>query len=149
MAETDIQTEQTEQNEQAGTAVIFRSEGGLYAFRIDVLLEIITRSDFTFVPCLPDCVIGVINRMGDVIPVIDLRLRLGFPKPEEYGSRSCLMVISAHNTTAAVRVDEAVTSVSLENNFIPLDDDSVIEGICHGEHGERISVLDADKLLNV
>ncbi|SDA15545.1 purine-binding chemotaxis protein CheW [Ruminococcus sp. YE71] len=143
MAEQDIQ------NEKMETAVIFRSEGGLYAFRIDVLLEIITRSEFTSVPCLPDCIIGVINRMGDVIPVIDLRLRLGFPAPEEYGGRSCLMVINSRNTVAAVRVDEAVTSVSLENNFIPLDDDSVIEGITHGENGERISVIDADKLLSI
>ncbi len=146
MAEQDILTEQTE---NAGSAVIFRSEGGLFAFRIDVLLEIITRSGFTRVPCLPDCIIGVINRMGDVIPVIDLRMRLGFPVPEDYGSRCCLMVISAHNTIAAIRVDEAVTSVNLENNFIPLDDDSVIEGITHGENGERISVIDADKLLNL
>ena len=87
--------------------------------------------------------------MGDVIPVIDLRLRLGFPMPEEYGSRSCLMVISARNTVAAIRVDEAVTSVSLEDNFIPLEDDSVIAGIAEGEHGERISVIDADKLLDI
>lgn len=135
-------------NEDLLTAVTFRSEGGLFAIRMDSLLEIIARSDFTFVPGLPECMIGVINRMGDVIPVIDLRLRLGFPLIE-YGPRCCLMVIEHGGTVAAVRVDEALTSVSLEDNFLELGNDSIIAGLANGENGERISVLDIGKLLSI
>lgn len=135
-------------NEDVQTAVIFRSEGGLFAFRIDSLLEIITRSGFTYVPGLPDCIVGVINRMGDVIPVIDLRIRLGFP-PIEYGPYSCLMVIEHENTTAAVRVDEALTSISLEDNFIELDNDSIIAGFAEGSDGERISIIDVEKFFSI
>lgn len=135
-------------NENIQTAVIFRSEGGLFAFGIDLLLEIITRSEFTYVPGLPDCIVGVINRMGDVIPVIDLRRRLGFP-PVEYGPHSCLMVIKQGSTIAAIRVDEAMTSISLEDNYIELGSDSVIAGFAMDEDGQRISVIDAEKLLNI
>ena len=135
-------------NDVASSAVIFRSEGGLFAFRINELLEIITRSDYTFVPGLPNCVIGVINRMGDVIPVIDFRMRLGFP-PTEYGSRSCLMVIEHDTTVAAVRVDEAVTSIDLEDNFVELGNDSIIAGLANGSNGERISVIDAQKFFDI
>lgn len=135
-------------NEDVQTAVIFRSEGGKFAFRIDSLLEIITRSDFTFVPGLPDCIVGVINRMGDVIPVIDLRKRLGFPTVE-YSPHSCLMVIKHHSTVAAVLVDEALTSVDLENNFIELGSNSVISGIAEDADGDRVSVIDAAKFFDI
>lgn len=135
-------------NDGLQTAVTFRSEGGLFAVRIDSLLEIIARSDFTFVPGLPECMIGVINRMGDVIPVIDLRLRLGFPLIE-YGPRSSLMVIEHKGTVAAIRVDEALTSVSLEDNFIELGNDSIIAGLASGANGERISVIDVGRLLSI
>lgn len=135
-------------NDDVQTAVIFRSEGGLFAFRIDSVLEIITRSRFTYVPGLPDCIAGVINRMGDVIPVIDLRIRLGFP-PIEYGPYSCLMVIEHDNTTAAVRVDEVLTSIDLENNYVELGNDSIIAGFAEGADGERISIIDVEKFFSI
>lgn len=53
-------------------------------FGVDILFvqEINRMSQVTKVPNSPDFVDGVINLRGRVIPVIDLRLRLGMPKKE-------------------------------------------------------------------
>ena len=53
-------------------------------FGVDILYvqEINRMSQVTKVPNAPDFVDGVINLRGRVIPVIDLRLRLGMPKKE-------------------------------------------------------------------
>src|SRR3989339_327409 len=53
-------------------------------FGVDILYvqEINRMSQVTKVPNSPDFVDGVINLRGRVIPVIDLRLRLGMPKKE-------------------------------------------------------------------
>jgi purine-binding chemotaxis protein CheW len=141
-----------EGEKKGGTAVIFKSGGGLYAFDIGSLIEINSRSDVTFVPRLPDYISGVINLMGDVIPVIDFRKRLGLGDREyEYGARSCLMVILSDTDMAAVKVDEVLTSVQYaEDEFLELPDgDSVAAGyiVPHGsQDGERITLIDAAKI---
>ena len=57
------------------SAVIFRSAGGLFAVPMQDVIEINSRTDLTPLPCLPDYILGVINLMGSVTPVIDLRRR--------------------------------------------------------------------------
>jgi purine-binding chemotaxis protein CheW len=137
--------------EKGGTAVIFKSGGGLFAFHISSLVEINSRTDITFVPRLPDYISGVINLMGDVIPVIDFRRRLGFPDTE-YTQRSCLMVIKGETDMAAVKVDEVMTSVNYgEDEFLTLPEGGSIAAgyiVPKNKDGgtERITLIDAEKI---
>jgi chemotaxis signal transduction protein len=86
--------------------------------------------------------------MGDVIPVIDFRRKLGFPDVQ-YTAHSCLMVVSDEGMTAAVRVDGVVTSIDCtDENFLPVPEgDSVISGYITAENGDRISLVNVKKLL--
>ena len=68
------------------SAVIFRSAGGLFAVPMQDVIEINSRTDLTPLPCLHDYILGVINLMGSVTPVIDLRRRLAF-EDCEYGAK--------------------------------------------------------------
>ena len=131
---------------ESRTAVIFRSEGGLYAFGIEILSEILSDREVTPVPCLPGYVPGVINLRGEVIPVIDLRRRLGFEDAEPTG-REALLVIECDGVTAAVRADTVVTSVTYENeSYMPFEEESIAAGIIlDGE--EQITLIDPKKLL--
>ena len=54
--------------------------------------EIIKMMDITAVPQVPQHVKGVINLRGKVIPVVDLRLKFGFPS-QEYTERTCIIVV--------------------------------------------------------
>jgi purine-binding chemotaxis protein CheW len=65
-------------------------------YGIDVLRirEIIRLVDITTVPQMPSCVRGVINLRGKIIPVIDLRLRLGFEAAKST-EQTCVVVVLA------------------------------------------------------
>jgi len=62
-----------------------------YGLPISNVKEIIGLPNITYVPKMPDFVKGVINLRGKNIPVIDLRIRLGF-KEKEYDERTCIIV---------------------------------------------------------
>lgn len=51
-------------------------------YGIDILAvhEILRFPEMTRVPNTPDFIIGVINLRGNVIPVVDVRMRFGFPR---------------------------------------------------------------------
>ncbi len=128
------------------SAVIFRSAGGLFAVPMQDVIEINSRTDLTPLPCLPDYILGVINLMGSVTPVIDLRRRLDF-EDCEYGPRSCLMVLRHGEESAAIKVDEVLTSKRyLPESFLPLPDPkSVIAGYIT-DGGEEIQLIRTEML---
>jgi purine-binding chemotaxis protein CheW len=63
-----------------------------YAVDVRKVREIIRMTDITRVPQMPDFVRGVINLRGKVIPVIDLRMRFGFPDPTTT-EHTCIVVV--------------------------------------------------------
>lgn len=67
---------------------------GHESYGIDVLQvrEIIRLTDITTVPQMPDYVRGVINLRGKIIPVIDLRVRFGFPDVKNT-DQTCIIVV--------------------------------------------------------
>ena len=128
------------------SAVIFRSEGGLYAFGIETLTEILSLSEVTPIPGLPDYIPGVINLRGEVIPVIDFRRKLGFEDVPLTG-RETFMVIEVNGITAAIKTDSVVTSVTYtDENYMPIEEKSIAAGIIL-DNGERITLIDAVQLL--
>src|SRR5580658_9185145 len=82
---------------RAGKYLIFHL--GLEEFGTEVLKvrEIMGLQDITVIPQVPAHVKGVINLRGKVIPVIDLRLKFGM-EPQEYTSRTCIIVMRARQT---------------------------------------------------
>ena len=69
-------------------------------YGVDILRvhEILRYPDITRLPNTPDFIKGVINLRGNVIPVVDVRIRFGFPKGDitdltriivEIGRASC------------------------------------------------------------
>lgn len=63
-----------------------------YGLKVLTVREIIGIMDITRVPQTPNFVRGVINLRGKVIPVLDLREKLGLP-PMEYNALTCIIVV--------------------------------------------------------
>lgn len=59
--------------------------------------EIIEYAGITQVPLMPQFISGVINLRGEVVPVIDLSVRLG-RKPITIHKRTCVIVIELHSS---------------------------------------------------
>ncbi|HUW35735.1 MAG TPA: chemotaxis protein CheW [Rhodocyclaceae bacterium] len=66
--------------------------GEMYAIAILSVKEIIDYGHLTVVPMMPDCIRGVINLRGAVVPVVDLARRFSSGSTE-VKRRSCIVII--------------------------------------------------------
>jgi purine-binding chemotaxis protein CheW len=97
--------------EMAGKYLTFALGNEEYGLPVLKVREIIKVMDITQVPQVPGHVRGVINLRGKVIPVIDLRLKFGFP-PQDYTERTCIIVVDVAVSGSNVMMGIIVDSVS-------------------------------------
>jgi len=123
-----------------------------FGVNIGFVTEIIGIQAITFVPDLPVFVKGIINLRGQIIPVIDVRLR--FQKPEiGYTDRTCIIVLQIRDLPVGFIVDSVAEVDQIpETNIIPPPQvknsyhQQYISGI--GKIGEKIIlVMDCEKLI--
>ena len=99
------------------TLVVFELDGRDFALPIHDIAEILQMVLITPVPEVPPWVAGVVNLRGRVIPVIDLRTRLGFePRPP---SLNTPILIAERGTRKLGLIADAVRDV------IEVDDDAL------------------------
>jgi purine-binding chemotaxis protein CheW len=84
-------------------------------FGIDVLKvqEIVRFIKPVKVPKAPDCVFGVINFRGEIIPVLDLRQIFGL-EPTKYGEFTVIIIVKTNNEkTFGMIVDKVVDIINI------------------------------------
>ena len=127
-----------------------------YCLEILKVREIMAQIEITNLPQTPDFIQGVINLRGNIVPIIDLRLKFGLPF-KEYTDRSTVIFVEldfdGRNTLMGIVVDsiqevinipqEKISKVPYINTKIKAN---YIEGIAETEEGIKI-VLDIDKVL--
>lgn len=84
--------------------VAFRLAGETYGIPIMLVHEIIRSCEITRIPRSQPHVRGVVNLRGNVVPVIDLRLRLGLPASTE-GPESRIVVVEVDTAVIGMIVD--------------------------------------------
>lgn len=111
---------QEEEDTQEGKYLTFFLGKEEYGIEIRVVTEIIGIQNITELPGMPECVKGVINLRGKVIPVIDVRLRFGM-EPMEYNERTCIVVVNISEMAIGLIVDEVseVLNIPQENIEVP------------------------------
>jgi purine-binding chemotaxis protein CheW len=116
-------------------------------FGVDIMKvqEIIRIPPITRVPKAPNYVEGVINLRGNVIPVVNLRVRFGMPQEEET-ELSRIVVLQVNGKVFGVRVDGVTEVLRLDSESIepppPVAlgmDANFIRGV--GKIGERLLIL--------
>lgn len=127
---------------------------GTEEFGVDIMKvqEIIRIPPITRVPKAPDYVEGVINLRGNVIPVVNLRVRFGMPSAEET-ELSRIVVLQVEGKVFGVRVDGVTEVLRLDTEAIepppPVAlglDSNFIYGV--GKIGERLLILlNLDRLM--
>lgn len=123
-----------------------------YGIGIAHVTEIVGMQNITEVPDMPPYVKGVVNLRGQVIPVIDVRLRFHM-QPRDYDERTCIVVVSLSKVQLGLIVDTV-------NEVRTIDDAQIsppprvasaasaryIKGM--GKVGDEVKILlDARKLL--
>lgn len=128
-----------------GKFLIFTLQKQIYGIPISSVKEINRMSEVTPVPQTKSFVSGVMNLRGKVIPVIDLRLRLGMQKGDVTRD-TCIVVIENNDGQVGMIVD-AVSSVmdltseqiETESNTNEIDKSDLVIGL--GKTPDQVIVL--------
>lgn len=99
----------------------------LYAINIMDIKEIITPREVTEVPHAPAFVSGIISLRGTIIPIIDMRRRLGLTCGEPAGKER-IVVIRTGTTLSGLLVDEVLRVVPLPPDAVEAAP-AVLDGI--------------------
>nr|WP_240331227.1 chemotaxis protein CheW [Salinibacter ruber] len=111
MREPDSQTEDVR---QFVSFIVAEEE-----FGVDILTvqEIIRPVEITRVPHAPDFVEGVINLRGRILPIIDLRTRLGFPERDQ-DEDTRILVVELQDQTVGFVTDSVREVLRVEESTI-------------------------------
>jgi len=82
----------------------FRLGNEDYGIEIRYVTEIVGMQKITEVPDMPNFVKGVVNLRGQVIPVLDMRLRFHMMS-RDYDERTCIIVVNIGGSQVGLVVD--------------------------------------------
>ena len=128
----------------------FSSDGLLFGINTKYVTEIITIVKPTPLPMVPSYVKGIMNLRGQLIPIVDIRLRLG--KYEiEYDEKACIVVIEYEGTSIGIIVDTVVNvvDIAIDNiSYMPENNrEEMVSGMISLSDKETLLILDCELLL--
>ena len=95
----------------------FRVSDEIYGINIMDIKEIIKPRDVTEVPRAPAFVSGVLSLRGTIIPIIDMRVRLGLSTDEPTGKER-IVVIKSNTSLSGLLVDEVIQVVQVRPDAV-------------------------------
>ena len=133
--------------------VTFQLDKEMYGVNVMQVREVLRYSDIAPVPGAPAYVLGIINLRGNVVSVIDTRMRFGLP-PAEVTDNTRIMIIESERQTVGILVDSVAEVVDL--NTKDIDDTpnvgteesaKFICGVCN-RNDELLILIELYKLLS-
>jgi len=133
----------------------FKLDQELFAVEIGKVREVLELSTLTKVPRTPEFMRGVINLRGNVVPVVDVRLKLGLGMTDKTVD-TCVVIsevaVDGESTVLGALVDSVQEVIDLDANHLAPPphlgsrvDSSVIRGM--GKRDDQfIMILDLDRV---
>lgn len=146
----DNPSNEEKQSDSTERLLTFKSDGLTIGVSTNYIIEIITEHMLTLLPMVPDFVKGIINLRGQIIPIIDIRLRMG--KPEiEYTNTSCIIVLNFDSVNIGVIVDSVEQVLDIDCSKIhpvPTDNQQeLVSGMISLADGSVVLLLDCESLI--
>jgi purine-binding chemotaxis protein CheW len=143
--------DEIEEDTQKDKYLTFRIGKEDFAVSIRHVIEIIVMQKITEVPDTPDFIKGIINLRGQVIPVMDIRLRFHLPL-RPYDDRTCVIVVEVNGIVMGLIVDTVNEVVDIYEDWIdppPRRSGAVNQYIYGmGKIGKNVKILlDIDKVV--
>src|SRR5579862_6943114 len=98
---------------EEGQVVVVHLGAEAYGIKIEHIHTVIVLQEITRLPQTPPWVRGLMNLRGQVLPVIDLRVRFEL-KSSEDGPKTRVVIVNVNNMTAGLVVDEVSEVLTLE-----------------------------------
>jgi len=146
-----------EDREQTTQYLTFKLADEVFALDIGKVREVLDFTTVTKVPQTPDFMRGVINLRGNVVPVVDMRLKFGMSRTEKTVNTCVIIteiVVDRETTVVGAMADSVQEVLDLEPEEIEppprigakLNTD-FIRGM--GKHSDQfIMILDIDKVFS-
>lgn len=129
----------------------FTSDGLTIGISTDYVTEIITNHSITVLPLVPDYVKGIINLRGQIIPIIDIRLRMG-KEAIAYTNHTCIIVLNIDSVLIGIVVDMVQQVIDIDKSLIssmPIEDhQELINGMISLDERSVLLFLDCEQLVN-
>ncbi len=129
----------------------FNSDGLTIGISTDYVTEIITNHSITVLPLVPDYVKGIINLRGQIIPIIDIRLRMG-KEAIAYTNHTCIIVLNIDSVHIGIVVDMVQQVIDIDKSMIssmPIEDhQELINGMISLDERSVLLFLDCEQLVN-
>lgn len=131
--------------------LIFIADNLKLGVNADHVVEILNTHSATYLPLMPNYIRGIFNMRGQIVPIVDIRLRLD--KPANHENSSLLIVLNIAGTSLGILVDAVEQMIDIPNSSIlPMPAQStqrMVSGMCtipDGSGGTML-VLDCSQLL--
>lgn len=113
------------------------------------VVEILNDYTVTYLPMMPSYIQGIYNMRGQIIPIMDIRLRLGKPPLDR---ESLLIVLDYNNNQLGIQVDSVDRMLNIPNDsIVPIPSQSaqkLVNGMCTLPDGTgTMLVLDCEQLI--
>ncbi|MGC9325585.1 MAG: chemotaxis protein CheW [Desulfomonilia bacterium] len=90
--------------EENTSFITFTLDQEIYAVPIQAIEEIIGKQEMSLLPNVPDFIKGVINLRGELIPIMDLRLKFGMVE-KEYNQFTVFLIMRVEDKLTGMVVD--------------------------------------------
>lgn len=146
-------TPRTEANDDlVGRYLSFNIGESLYGIELQYIKEVVSMEQITVVPSLPQYILGIMNLRGKVVPVIDVRLKLG-QNLHSFDDKTCIIITLIDEMQVGLIVDsvaEVLSSAQAEKMpppDMPSSDENYIHSIMHIDR-KVVLCLDCEKFFS-
>ena len=149
-SEYDEAAPQEEEVIESRKHLIFVTDNLKLGLDAEYVVEILNHHTVTYLPMMPDYIRGIINMRGQIIPIMDIRQRLGkFPLED---GESLLVVLNYNETQIGILVDSVESMIDIpKDSIVPIPSRSaqkLVSGMCTLPDGSgTMLVLDCEQLL--
>lgn len=106
----DVQAAKEEENT---SFITFTLDSELYAVPIQTIEEIIGLQEISLLPNVPSFIKGVINLRGEIVPIMDLRLKFGL-EAKEYTPFTVFLIVRVEERLMGMVVDNVADVLVIE-----------------------------------
>jgi purine-binding chemotaxis protein CheW len=122
--------------EKTNQFLTFRLMNEQYALDVSQVQEVLEFQDITHIPGMPSYMRGVINIRGRVVPVVDLRVKLGLQTRETLDDTSIIVIEIHHNQMTDLE----------DKGFSGVDHSSIITVGCLADSVQEVTTLESDSM---
>lgn len=144
-----LETPDTDEVSTVERCLTFKSGDLILYISTKHVIEIINNHSITTLPLVPPYIKGIINLRGQILPVVDIQMRMG-KSETEYRNETCIIVLDIDSVSLGIIVDSVrqVIDIDLKNvRPIPLKrQQKLLDGMVTMEDGSVFMSVDCQAL---